>query len=159
MLWLIDGGGMAGDDTTQGQWQQSSVVELNSIGLVSISPNLEKNCLNVSKSISNDLGFEEFHLRRRRSCCTQPFFLIFSKIFSLSLTISPPTRASMANHSHLGSLSLIWTYSDLSHFSIFDLDGEIGFLLFGFAWVCKFGLRRVRTLGLLKVFWIKSLCL
>ena len=29
---------------------------------------------------------------------------------------------------------------------------SLGFLLFGFAWLCKFGLRRVRTLGLLKVF-------
>ena len=28
---------------------------------------------------------------------------------------------------------------------------SLGFLLFGFAWVCKFGLKRVRTLGLLKV--------
>ena len=73
MLWLVAGGSMAGDGTTQGQWQRSSVVESNPISPVSISPNLEKNFLNFLESISNDVGFEELCLRR--SCCTQLFNL------------------------------------------------------------------------------------
>ena len=73
MLWLVAGGSMAGDGTTQGQWQQSSVMESNPISPVSISPNLEKNFLNFLESVSNDVGFEELCLRR--SCCTQLFNL------------------------------------------------------------------------------------